>query len=97
MKVKEILAKYPAGTLLAVWVRSFGGPSYLGVFIVAKRTLVYVGTFRKWGEIAKEIARNNKIKRLVITEAKVLPGWATAAIEHHAGGPAGLASAGKGR
>jgi hypothetical protein len=60
MKVKEILAKYPAGTLLAVWVRSFGGPSYLGVFIVAKRTLVYVGTFRKWGEIAKEIARNNQ-------------------------------------
>ncbi|MDA8335441.1 MAG: hypothetical protein M0Z41_10720 [Peptococcaceae bacterium] len=88
MKVKEILARYPAGTLLALWGRTFGGPSHLGTFMVDERAVVYLGTLRKWGEIGREIARNNKSRRLVVTEVKAFPNLSPAPTRNYASGTA---------
>jgi hypothetical protein len=70
MTVRDIIKKYPRGTELDVWVRDWGGPSYLGRFAVETRTLRHVESGLKWGELAKEVARDNRGMRLIITGVK---------------------------
>ena len=70
MTVKDIIKKYPRGTEIDVWVHDWGGPSYLGRFTVETRTLRYIETGLTWGELAKEVARDNHGMRLIIARVK---------------------------
>ncbi|WP_353928730.1 hypothetical protein [Desulfofundulus kuznetsovii] len=68
--VKDIIKKYPRGTKIDVWVRNWGGPSYLGRFAVEARTLRHVESGLKWGELAKDVTRDNHGMRLIIVRVK---------------------------
>ena len=70
MTVKDIIKKYPRGTEIDVWVRDWGGPSYLGRFAVEAQTLRHAETGLTWGELAKEVARDNHGMRLIIAGVK---------------------------
>ncbi|WP_165611040.1 hypothetical protein [Desulfofundulus australicus] len=51
-------------------MRDWGGPSYLGRFAVEARTLRHVESGLKWGELAKDVARDNHGMRLIIVRLK---------------------------
>lgn len=70
MTVRDVIKKYLRGTEIDVWVRDWGGPSYLGRFTVEARTLRYVESGKTWGELAKDVARDNHGMRLVIAVVK---------------------------
>lgn len=70
MTVKDVIKKYPKGTEIDVWVRDWGGPSHLGRFTVEARTLRHVESGRTWGELAKDVARDNHGMKLVIAAVK---------------------------
>lgn len=70
MTVRDVIKKYPRGTEIDVWVRDWGGPSYLGRFTVETRTLRHAETGLKWGELARDVARDNHGMKLHIVQVK---------------------------
>ncbi|MBE3573716.1 MAG: hypothetical protein IMW95_12360 [Moorella humiferrea] len=59
MNVRRIAERYTRGTVLDVWIDTFGGPSYFGRFVVDAKTIRHMDTGQIWGEIVKEYAAFN--------------------------------------
>ncbi|MDA8335446.1 MAG: hypothetical protein M0Z41_10745 [Peptococcaceae bacterium] len=74
MTIREILADYPKGTLLKVWIKDSGMPggliSYMGQFLVDRRTIRNQATGRTWGEARDEFISYNRYRPAI---AKVKP------------------------
>ena len=57
MTIRDILRRYPVGTILEVWQEDWGGPCHIGLWQVGKRTIVHLEFGRPtltWGQFRKE-------------------------------------------
>jgi hypothetical protein len=59
IRISEILKSFPCGTVLRVWIGTFGGPSYIGCCRVEDRTIRHLDSGYTWGEFAWWFKRDN--------------------------------------
>lgn len=55
MTVRDVVSRYPVGTVLDVWVWDWAGASHLGRFTVERYTL-RLEDGRRWGQLMRELS-----------------------------------------
>jgi hypothetical protein len=68
MTVKQIIKRYPVGTVLHIWGLISGLPVNFGMFTVGKKTLYKCHSEQTWEEYKKEVERIycRRVQRIII-------------------------------